>query len=79
MVPTDHKEPAMTSFDSYEVSVQYIDDSDPFNVLGTIKHAEPSPPLKYSFVSDIPLCDQIAGLKKALKAPHKVVFFIIIV
>ncbi|XP_019849453.1 PREDICTED: FH1/FH2 domain-containing protein 3-like, partial [Amphimedon queenslandica] len=62
----------MSSYDSYEVSVQYIDDSDPFNVLGTIKHAEPSPPLKYSFVSDIPLCDQIAGLKKMLKAPHKI-------
>ena len=58
--------------DSFDVQVQYIDDSDPFNVLATIKHAEPSPPSRYNFVSGIPLCDQIAGVKKTLKAPQKV-------
>ena len=66
----------MSDFDSFDVPVQYIDDSDPFNVLATIKHAEPSPPIKYSFVAGIPLCDQIAGLKKALKAPNKVRLYI---
>jgi hypothetical protein len=62
----------MSSYDSIDVAVQYIDDSDPFNVLGSIKHAAPSPPIQYSFVSSIPLCDQVAGLKKALNAPHKI-------
>ena len=65
----------MNGYDSFEVQVQYIDDSDPFNVLATIKHAEPTPPLKYSFVSEIPLCDQIAGVKKTLKAPQKVCYY----
>ena len=58
--------------DYIDISVQYIDDSDPFNVLATLKHAEPSPPMKYHFISSIPLCDQIVGLIKQLKAPHKV-------
>lgn len=52
--------------------MQYIDDSDPFNVLATKKHAEPNPPVKYNFVSGIPLCDQIAGVMKAVKSSQKV-------
>ncbi len=62
----------MDGYDSFEVQVQYIDDSDPFNVLATKKHAEPNPPAKYNFVAGIPLCDQIAGVMKAVKAPQKV-------
>lgn len=51
--------------------MQYIDDVDPFNVLASIKHAEPSIPRKYTFVSGLPLYDQVPAMKKALKAPHK--------
>lgn len=62
----------MADYDSFEVQVQCIDDSDPFNVLATKKHAEPNPPVKYSFVSGIPLCDQIAGVMKSVKSSQKV-------
>ena len=57
---------------SYEFRVQFVDDVDPFNVLASLKHAEPTVPKKYKFVSDVPLYDQIPGLKKLLRAPHKV-------
>lgn len=58
--------------DSVEILVQYIDDVDPFNVVASLKHAEPSSPASYTFLEGVPLCDQIAGLKKYLKAPQKV-------
>ena len=57
---------------SYEFRVQFVDDVDPFNVLASLKHAEPTVPKKYKFAGAIPLCDQIPGLKKHLRAPHKV-------
>ena len=57
---------------TYEFRVQYIDDVDPFNVLASIKHAEPTVPKKYTFVSGLPLYDQVPAMKKALRAPHKV-------
>ena len=57
---------------TYGFRVQYIDDVDPFNVLASIKHAEPSVPRKYTFVSGLPLYDQVPAMKKVLKAPHKV-------
>lgn len=57
---------------SYEFRVQYIDDVDPLNVLASIKHAEPTVPKKYTFVSGLPLYDQVPAMKKALRAPHKV-------
>ncbi len=57
---------------TYEFRVQYIDDVDPFNVLASIKHAEPSVPKKYTVVSGLPLYDQVPAMKKALRAPHKV-------
>ena len=57
---------------SYEFRVQFVDDVDPFNVLASLKHAEPTVPKKYKFAADSPLYDQIPGLKKHLRAPHKV-------
>ena len=60
--------------DSVEILVQYIDDVDPFNAMACLKHAEPSSPVRYTFLEGVPLCDQIAGLKKFLKAPQKVPF-----
>ena len=57
---------------SFEFRVQFVDDVDPFNVLASLKHAEPTVPKKYKFASDAPLYDQIPGLKKLLRAPHKV-------
>ena len=57
---------------TYEFRVQYIDDVDPFNVLASIKHAEPTVPKRYTFVSGLPLYDQVPAMKKALRAPHKV-------
>jgi hypothetical protein len=57
---------------AYEFRVQFVDDVDPFNVLASLKHAEPTVPKKYKFAADAPLCDQIPGLKKHLRAPHKI-------
>lgn len=57
---------------SVEFRVQYIDDVDPFNVLASIKHAEPTLPKRFSFVSEVPLYDQVPGMKKTLRSPHKV-------
>lgn len=57
---------------SYEFRVQFVDDVDPFNVLASMKHAEPTVPKRYKFVADIPLYDQVPALKKHLRAPHKV-------
>ena len=57
---------------SFEFRVQFVDDVDPFNVLASVKHAEPTVPKKYKFMADVPLYDQVPGLKKHLRAPHKV-------
>ena len=57
---------------SVEFRVQYIDDVDPFNVLASIKHAEPTLPKRFSFVLEVPLYDQVPGMKKTLRSPHKV-------
>ena len=62
----------MSGYEAVEIRVQYIDDVDPFNALASLKHAEPSVPKSYTCVGGIRLCDQIAGLKKFLRAPHKV-------
>lgn len=57
---------------TYEFRVQYVDDVDPFNVLASIKHAEPTVARRYTFAADLPLYDQIPAIKKTLRAPHKV-------
>uniref|UniRef100_A0A8C4ZCS3 Formin homology 2 domain containing 3b n=1 Tax=Gadus morhua TaxID=8049 RepID=A0A8C4ZCS3_GADMO len=49
-------------------SVQFLDDTDPFN---STSFPEPSRPPQYSFREEIPLINQIAGVHRLLKAPHK--------
>ena len=42
----------------YEFRVQYMDNVDPFNILASIKHAEPTVAKCYKLASDLPLFDQ---------------------
>ncbi|CAF99460.1 unnamed protein product, partial [Tetraodon nigroviridis] len=48
--------------------VQFLDDTDPFN---STNFPEPTRPPVYTFREDIPLINQIAGVHRLLKAPHK--------
>ncbi|XP_051922281.1 FH1/FH2 domain-containing protein 3 isoform X6 [Hippocampus zosterae] len=48
--------------------VQFLDDTDPFN---STNFPEPSRPPVYTFREDIPLINQIAGVHRLLRAPHK--------
>ncbi|KAM4600328.1 FH1/FH2 domain-containing protein 3 [Polymixia lowei] len=48
--------------------VQFLDDTDPFN---STNFPEPTRPPHYTFREDIPLINQIAGVHRLLKAPHK--------
>ncbi|XP_041100668.1 FH1/FH2 domain-containing protein 3 isoform X9 [Polyodon spathula] len=48
--------------------VQFLDDTDPFN---STNFPEPTRPPVYTFRKDIPLVNQIAGVHRLLKAPHK--------
>ncbi|CAI5690204.1 unnamed protein product [Oreochromis niloticus] len=48
--------------------VQFLDDTDPFN---STNFPEPTRPPLYSFREDIPLINQLAGVHRLLKAPHK--------
>lgn len=49
--------------------VQFLDDTDPFN---STNFPEPTRPPLYTFREDIALINQIAGVHRLLKAPHKV-------
>uniref|UniRef100_A0A673NCZ5 FHOD1 N-terminal GTPase-binding domain-containing protein n=1 Tax=Sinocyclocheilus rhinocerous TaxID=307959 RepID=A0A673NCZ5_9TELE len=49
--------------------VQFLDDTDPFN---STNFPEPTRPPQFTFREDIPLINQIAGVHRLLKAPHKV-------
>ena len=49
--------------------VQFLDDTDPFN---STNFPEPTRPPLFTFREDIPLINQIAGIHRLLKAPHKV-------
>ena len=51
--------------------VQYLDDTDPFS---STNFPEPARPPSFTFNLDIPLCEQISGIHRLLKAPHKVFF-----
>ncbi|XP_063041163.1 FH1/FH2 domain-containing protein 3 [Engraulis encrasicolus] len=53
---------------SFECRVQFLDDTDPFN---STNFPEPTRPPHYTFREDIPLINQIAGVHRLLKAPHK--------
>ncbi|XP_057683891.1 FH1/FH2 domain-containing protein 3 isoform X2 [Corythoichthys intestinalis] len=48
--------------------VQFLDDTDPFN---STNFPEPTRPPLYTFREDIPLINQLAGIHRLLKAPHK--------
>ncbi|XP_053570458.1 FH1/FH2 domain-containing protein 3 isoform X2 [Bombina bombina] len=49
--------------------VQFLDDTDPFN---STNFPEPTRPPLYSFREDIPIINQIVGVHRLLKAPHKI-------
>lgn len=51
------------------VRVQYLDDTDPFS---SISYPEPARPPNYTLNLDLPLCEQISGVHRLLKAPHKI-------
>ncbi|XP_067267430.1 FH1/FH2 domain-containing protein 3 isoform X8 [Chanodichthys erythropterus] len=53
---------------SFVCRVQFLDDTDPFN---STNFPEPTRPPHYTFREDIPLINQIAGVHRLLKAPHK--------
>ncbi|XP_029445696.1 FH1/FH2 domain-containing protein 3 isoform X2 [Rhinatrema bivittatum] len=48
--------------------VQFLDDTDPFN---STNFPEPTRPPLYTFREDLPLVNQIAGVHRLLRAPHK--------
>ncbi|KAL0961745.1 hypothetical protein UPYG_G00331170 [Umbra pygmaea] len=48
--------------------VQFLDDTDPFN---STNFPEPTRPPHFTFREDIPLINQIAGVHRLLRAPHK--------
>ncbi|XP_026156119.1 FH1/FH2 domain-containing protein 3 isoform X1 [Mastacembelus armatus] len=48
--------------------VQFLDDTDPFN---STNFPEPTRPPLYTFREDIPLINQLAGVHRLLKSPHK--------
>ncbi|XP_054873601.1 FH1/FH2 domain-containing protein 3 isoform X4 [Amphiprion ocellaris] len=48
--------------------VQFLDDTDPFN---STNFPEPTRPPLYTFREDIPLINQVAGVHRLLRAPHK--------
>ena len=52
--------------------IQYLDDTDPFN---STNFPEPTRPPAYTFLTNVPLINQIAGVKRLLKAPHRVSLF----
>lgn len=49
--------------------IQFLDDTDPFT---TTNFPEPTRPPTYTFLTNVPLINQITGVKRLLKAPHKV-------
>ena len=54
---------------AFTCKVQYLDDTDPF---ASTNFPEPTRPPSCTLYLNIPLCEQIAGLHKLLKPPHKV-------
>uniref|UniRef100_A0A8C2FGY0 FHOD1 N-terminal GTPase-binding domain-containing protein n=1 Tax=Cyprinus carpio TaxID=7962 RepID=A0A8C2FGY0_CYPCA len=54
---------------SFVCRVQFLDDTDPFN---STNFPEPTRAPLYTFREDIPLINQLAGVHRLLKAPHKV-------
>ena len=54
---------------TFQCRVQYLDDTDPFS---STNFPEPTRPPTYTFLTNVSLINQIAGVKRLLKAPHKV-------
>uniref|UniRef100_A0A673KXB3 FHOD1 N-terminal GTPase-binding domain-containing protein n=2 Tax=Sinocyclocheilus rhinocerous TaxID=307959 RepID=A0A673KXB3_9TELE len=54
---------------SFVCRVQFLDDTDPFN---STNFPEPTRAPLYTFREDIALINQLAGVHRLLKAPHKV-------
>lgn len=53
---------------SFVCRVQFLDDTDPFN---STSFPEPTRPPVYTFREDISLINQLPGIHRLLKAPHK--------
>lgn len=51
--------------------VQYVDDTDPFEYSANVPEPQRAPPV-HSFSLTLPLINQIAGVHRALRAPHRV-------
>ena len=49
--------------------VQFLDDTDPFS---STNFPEPTRPPTYTFLTNVSLLNQVAGVKRLLKSPHKV-------
>lgn len=66
---TSTKTSAESSEMAFTCKVQYLDDTDPF---ASTNFPEPTRPPSCTLHMNIPLCEQVAGLHKLLKAPHNV-------
>ncbi|CAI6362463.1 unnamed protein product [Macrosiphum euphorbiae] len=60
--------PAMTSL---ACRVQYVDDTDPFEYSANVPEPQRAPPV-HSFSLTLPLINQLAGVYRVLRAPHRV-------
>uniref|UniRef100_A0A8C1VTZ8 Formin homology 2 domain containing 3b n=1 Tax=Cyprinus carpio TaxID=7962 RepID=A0A8C1VTZ8_CYPCA len=60
--------PLARNMATFACRVQFLDDTDPFN---STNFPEPTRPPQFTFREDIPLINQIAGVHRLLKAPHK--------
>lgn len=54
---------------TFQCRVQFLDDTDPFNANSI---PEPTRPPTYTFLKNVILNNQIGGVRKLLKAPHRV-------
>jgi len=55
--------------------VQYLNDTDPFNCSLL---PEPTRPIIYNFLTNVPLVNQLVSLKRVLGAPHYVMFLSVV-
>lgn len=54
---------------TFSCRIQYLDDSNPFV---TSNFPEPTRPLTYAFLTNVPLSNQISSIHAALNSPLKV-------
>ncbi|CAH1779576.1 unnamed protein product, partial [Owenia fusiformis] len=57
-----------TKMATFQCRVQFLDDTDPFS---STNFPEPTRPPSYTFLTNVPLVNQIAGVRRQLCAPHK--------